>query len=167
MMQAQTIVSEDESMASPVTESVDIRATPQRVYHLVADVARMGEWSPEATGSRGAGAGLTPGDKFWGTNRRGLAVWVTRCTVLVADPGVLFEFDVDFANQGVSRWTYVFEATDQGCRITETWVDRREGVFSVPVKAAGQLLIPGDRGEHNRRNMKITLQKLKQVAESA
>ena len=151
---------------SSATESMEIAASPQHVYDLVADVARMGEWSPEATGSRGAGSRLKPGDKFWGTNRRGLAVWVTRCTVLAAEPGVAFEFDVDFANQGVSRWTYVFEVTDLGCRVTETWVDRREGVFGLPVKAAGQFLIPGDRAAHNRRNMIVTLQRLKQTAES-
>lgn len=154
-------------MTASVTESIEIAASPSRVYNLVSNVARMGEWSPEATGSRGAAASLSPGDKFWGTNKRGLAVWVTRCTVLAAEPGVAFEFDVDFANQGVSRWTYVFEATDLGCRVTETWVDRREGALSVPVKAVGQLLIPGNRAEHNRRTMIVTLQHLKQAAESA
>jgi len=154
------------SMTASATESIEIAASPQNVYDLVADVARMGEWSPEATGSRGAETKLKPGDKFWGTNRRGLAMWVTRCTVLAAEPGVAFEFNVDFANQGISRWTYVFETTDRGCRVTETWVDRREGLLGVPVKAAGQLLIPGDRAQHNRRTMIVTLQRLKRAAES-
>lgn len=154
-------------MPAMVVESIEIAAPPQKVYDLVTDVARMGEWSPEATGSRGATTKLRPGDKFWGTNKRALAVWVTRCTVVAAEPGVAFEFDVDFANLGISRWTYVFESTELGCRVTETWIDRREGWLGVPVKAAGQLLIPGERASHNRGTMIVTLERLKQAAESA
>ena len=49
-------------MADPVVEYIEIAATPEVVYDLVADVARMGEWSPEATGAKGANRILTAGD---------------------------------------------------------------------------------------------------------
>jgi hypothetical protein len=153
-------------MAQAVAESIEIAATPAQVYDLVADVARMGEWSPEATGSRGAPAELAVGDKFWGKNRRGFVAWTTRCTVLVAQPGSEFVFNVDAAGQGISRWKYEFVETDLGCVVTESWVDRRGGVLGLPIKLFGQVVIPGDRAEHNRRNILITLQSLKRTAEA-
>lgn len=152
-------------MAEAVTESIEIAATPKQVYELVTDVARMGEWSPEATGSRGAASQLNVGDRWWGTNRRGLVIWTTRCTVLEAEPGVIFIFNVDAAGQGVSKWSYEFQESQTGCRVTETWIDRRGGALGFPIKLFGQLVIPGDRAEHNRRNILITLQRLKRVAE--
>jgi uncharacterized protein YndB with AHSA1/START domain len=145
--------------------SLDIAATPEHVYDLVADVASMGQWSPEATGAAGAPAELQRGDQFWGLNKRGIARWFTRCTVLEAERGKLFVFDVDFPPLPVSRWTYEFEATEAGCRVTEIWDDRREGLVSVPVKLVGQLIIPGDRSAHNQRNIETTLARLKATAE--
>ena len=77
--------------------SITIAAPPERVYDLVADVTRMGEWSPEASGTIGQPSALQAGDKFWGTNRKGFVWWFTRCTVRRADRGERFEFDVDFS----------------------------------------------------------------------
>lgn len=154
-------------MAKTTRGSIEISADPNTVYDLVADVGRMGEWSPEATGSRGAATTLAVGDQFWGTNRRGLISWMTRCTVTVADRGVEFCFDVDFGPQGISNWRYEFAKTATGCRVTETWVDRRSGLLGYPVKWVGQLIIPGDRAKHNRRNIQITLERLKRAAEAA
>lgn len=152
-------------MAEPVTESIDVQASPEAVYDMVADVSRMGEWSPEATGARRADGVLQEGDKFIGLNRRGPVQWFTQCTVRVARPGKRFEFDVDFGPLPVSRWIYDFTPNGDGCTVQETWIDRREGLRGQAVKAAGQLLIPGNRPEHNRANMVETLRRLKRAAE--
>jgi uncharacterized protein YndB with AHSA1/START domain len=146
--------------------SIEIAASPQAVYDLVTDVTRMGEWSPEATGARGASAALRAGDRFWGLNRRGAARWFTRCTVRQAEPGRRFVFDVDFPPAPVSRWTYEFEPTADGCRVTETWEDRRFGPLGPAVRAVGNVLIPGPRAAHNQRNIETTLARLKAAAES-
>lgn len=146
--------------------SITIAAPPERVYDLVADVTRMGEWSPEASGTIGQPSALQPGDKFWGTNRRGFVRWFTRCTVRRADRGERFEFDVDFGPSDISRWTYEFTPVDGGCEVTETWQDRRFGPLAGPVKWVGKGIIPGPRADHNQRNIEITLQRLKAAAES-
>ncbi|MDX1605235.1 MAG: SRPBCC family protein, partial [Candidatus Competibacterales bacterium] len=49
--------------------SRDIAAPAEEVWNLVADVTRMGEWSPEATGAkwRKDASGPTVGASFQGT----------------------------------------------------------------------------------------------------
>jgi uncharacterized protein YndB with AHSA1/START domain len=149
-----------------VTETITIAATAEKVYDLIADVARMGEYSPEATGAFRAGPQLGEGDRFVGANKRGPVRWWTQCTVLRAQRGRVFEFDVDFGPVPVSRWTYEFVPADDGAtQVTEAWVDRRDGLLALPVRLVGQLLIPGDRGKHNQANMRVTLERVKAAAE--
>src|SRR3712207_6783594 len=101
-------------------------ADPRDVYDLVSDVTRMGEWSPETTSCRWvSGKPGTVGARFRGTNRHGLARWTTTCTVTAADPGRRFAFDVTFGPWAISEWVYELENTSQGCRVTESWTDRR------------------------------------------
>jgi len=157
-------------MAEPANEnmaqaSIEIAASPEVVYDLVADVSRMGQWSPEATGTVGHPYHLKAGSRFWGLNRKGLFRWFTLCTVRVAERGKKFEFDVDFWPGGVSRWTYEFDPAGSGCRVTETWQDRRVGWRSVPIQNVGRIIIPGPRAAHNQRNIETTLQRLKAAAE--
>jgi hypothetical protein len=149
-----------------VSESIDIQASPDLVYDLIADVSSVGQFSPEATGALGAGRRLRVGDTFWGTNKRGPWIWATRCRMTSADRGRAFAFDVDFGLLPISSWSYQILATEGGCSVTETWVDRREGRRGKLVSRAGSLLIPGPRDEHNRRNIRHTLEALKVVVES-
>jgi hypothetical protein len=148
------------------TATIDIDAPPERVYDLIADVARVGEFSPEATGcawrlpgsavrrallgssTSAARGGGSPGAPSWSAER-----------------GRRFSFDVDFPPMPVSRWTYDIEPTDSGCRVTETWNDRREGPVAAPIKWIGGVIIPGPRAPHNQRNIETTLQRLKAAAE--
>lgn len=153
--------------AEPVIEALKIAAQPEVVYDLVADVSRMGEWSPEATGARRASATPMVGDKFVGTNKRGLFSWSTQCTVRTADRGREFTFDVDFGPIAISRWSYEFAGDGDDTVVTETWWDRRSGVGGVAIKAVGQVFIPGPRPEHNRRNIRATLRQLRSAAEAA
>ncbi len=153
-------------MPHQIFEEIEIAADPDRVYDLVSDVARMGEWSPEATGARGVSGRLRTGDRFIGTNKFGVIRWFTNCRMLRAERGVVFEFDVNAGPLPVARWCYEFERTATGTRVVETWTDRRRGLAGVPVKVVGYLIIPGNRVEHNRAGMRQTLRRLKQVAES-
>lgn len=158
----------DGGMSTAVTESIVITAAPEAVYDLVADVSRMGEWSPEAAGARRASPSPQVGDTFIGLNKRGPIRWATQCTVTAAQRGGVFEFDVNVGPIPVSCWRYDFEPVGDGTtRVTETWMDRRGGPLGLPVRALGQLVIPGDRAAHNRRNMIQTLRRLKETAESA
>ena len=153
-------------MSSTVSRTITIDAEPDVVFDLVADVARVGRFSPEATGARGAGERLREGDTFWGTNRRGPWFWATHCRVTRAQRGEAFAFTVDIGPFPVSSWSYQIEPADQGCTVTETWVDRRTGIRGAVVARAGALIIPGPRDEHNARNIDQSLAALKRVAEA-
>ena len=97
----------------------------------------MGEWSPEATGALRASKPLRAGDTFVGLNKFALVRWWTNCTVLHADRGERFEFDVDFGPLPVSRWSYEFSPQPDGStEVTETWIDRRQRA-DRPARAAG------------------------------
>jgi hypothetical protein len=153
-------------VGQPVVESVLIASTTERVYAMVSDVARMGQWSPEASGARGADRVLAVGDRFVGLNRRGPVVWFTICTVTAAEPGRAFEFLVDVGPVPVSRWRYDLRPLDDGVELVETWEDRRGGPTGVPLKLMGQFVIPGSRPAHNRQTMRATLQAMKAAAEA-
>lgn len=149
-----------------VTESIQIAATPDVVYRLVADVGSVGRFSPEATGAVRAESDPRVGNRFWGVNRRGPWIWATHCRVLAAEPGRRFAFDVDVGPFGVSRWEYDITADSDGCTVTETWTDRRSGLRGRIITVAGSVIIPGPRAEHNRRNIRESLAGLKRLAES-
>jgi hypothetical protein len=145
-----------------VTETV--KTASQRLYELVSDLPRMGEWSPENTGGKwlGAAQGPAAGARFRGTNRNGIAVWMTSVTVTAADPGRRFAFDVDVMGVPVSTWEYTFADAADGCVVTEMWTDRRPRWMQLASMATGVR----DRAGHNRRNMQETLRNLKVTAES-
>lgn len=148
-----------------VEVSTLIGAPALRVYELVSDVTRMGAWSPETTSCRWLGGATGPevGARFRGTNSRGPVRWVTTCSVTAAEPGRRFAFDVAFGSAAISTWAYDVVATADGCRVTESWTDRRHAVLhvlSVPVMGIR------DRAAHNRRGMVRTLAALKAAAEA-
>jgi hypothetical protein len=150
-----------------VTESIGIDAEPWRVYDLIADVAGVGEHSPEATGAFGAHRLPTVGDRFWGRNRRGPVVWLTQCRVTAARRGSEFAFDVGVGPVPLSHWSYRIEPSEGGgCVVTQSWTDRRDGVRGTVATRVGSVLIPGPRDEHNRRNIRASLAGLKRRAEA-
>jgi hypothetical protein len=132
---------------------------------MVADLTRMGEWSPENEGVtwvRGA-TGPKPGATFSGANRNGKKKWSTDGTVIDAEPGRLFTFRVKAAGFKVAEWRYVFETTATGCRVTETWIDQRGRIAKALGKPVSGV---ADRAAHNKMTMEHTLERLKEAAES-
>jgi uncharacterized protein YndB with AHSA1/START domain len=148
-----------------VSVETQIAAAAERLYDLVSDVTRMGQWSPETTGCKwvGGASGPAPGARFRGTNRAGWRRWMTQCRVLEAERGRRFAFDVGVGPIAVSRWTYLFEPAEGGTRVTESWHDRR-GEWMVGLSA--RMMGVSDRREHNRLGMEQTLANLKGFAES-
>ena len=136
-----------------------ISATPERVYELVSDLPRMGEWSPENRGgawNKGA-TGPAVGAAFKGKNRKGAMRWSTISTVVTAEPGRDFAFDVSVKGFAVARRGYRMEAVDGGTRVTEYWDDHRSKVMA---KVTGLALGIPDRAVHNTAGMEQTLEKL-------
>ena len=152
-------------MPDEVSVSEEIVAPAEHVWAMVSDVTRMGEWSPETEGGvwlKGA-TEATPGARFRGTNRNGNKQWKTSATVIHAEPGRAFAFRVSAGGFKVAEWEYSFEPTSDGCRVTETWIDRRGVVTRTLGK---QVTGVADRASHNRRSMEQTLGRLKTAAES-
>jgi hypothetical protein len=141
----------------------DIAAPGAKVWAMVADLPRMGEWSPENRGGAwlNGASGAAPGAVFRGTNRRGFLRWSTRVTIDECIPDRVFEFSVMFGLAKVARWRYEFEDMDAGCRVTESWLDLRNPV----VRVAGQAMGSHDAA-HTRRAMAATLASLARAAEA-
>ncbi len=148
--------------------SREVAAPADRVWAMVSDLSRMGDWSPENDGGRwtgsGPGDGPAVGDVFRGSNHRGRRAWKTNVTVVDADPPNRFAFRLQIGRLGGCDWIYDIEPTDAGCRVTETWVDER----TPALKVVGWLFTGvSDRASHNRATMEQTLERLASAAEAA
>ena len=71
-----------------------VSAPPEKLYDLVSDVTRMGEWSPETAKCESIGGATGPavGARFKGTNKRRVW-WSTDATVVAAERGRRFAFE--------------------------------------------------------------------------
>ncbi len=152
-------------MNEQVSVTREIGAPADHVCALVCDVTRMGEWSPENVGGvwLDGATSAQPGAKFRGTNRIGKRKWKTVATVIDADASRRFSFRVSTIGVKVAEWSYAFEPTERGCRVTESWTDQRPGWFKPIAHLATGV---GDRATHNRAGMEQTLERLAAVAES-
>ncbi len=102
------------------------------------------------------------GARFRGTNRNGKRRWKTVGTVVTAEPGRAFAFEVTSGPLKVARWEYRFDPIAAGCRVTETWIDQRGWIVTVMGKPVSGV---DDRPTHNRSGMEATLARLAAVAE--
>ncbi|MBJ7608510.1 MAG: SRPBCC family protein [Candidatus Dormibacteraeota bacterium] len=154
-------------MATVTVETHIGGAFPAAVYDLVADLPRMGEWSPECERVEWTGATAAPvsGAQFTGHNRLGGRHWSTHGTVTVAERGREFTFEIrSVLNLPVALWRYRFEARDGGCRVIESTEDRRGGLIRLVGRLATGV---GDRPARNRETMTVTLERLRAAVEKA
>ena len=146
---------------------VHISAPPEKVYDLVSDVTRMGEWSPETVKCEWIDGATGPavGARFKGSNKRGLFRWSTKPEVVAANPGREFAFITP--GSGSTKWTYHFEASaDGGTDATESF----ELLADMPqyiVLADRYLLGIKDRTADLEQAMQQTLERIKRAAEGS
>ncbi len=143
---------------------VYVEAPPDVVYKVVTDVTRMGEWSPETTRCEwlDGASGPAVGARFKGSNRRGMIRWSTKPTVVTAEAGREFAFDVD----SDVRWTYRFDAEGSGTRITESFEMLRDIRWYYAFAERWFMGIK-DRAADLERGMARTLEGIKRVVEGA
>ena len=146
-------------------ESLVVAAPADRIYDLVADLPRMGEWSPECHNVEweGGATGPAAGARFVGHNRtgpRGFIRWSRRGRVLVADRGREFAFVTEEGGRESTVWRYTLEAVDGGTRVTESYEAR-----SLPLWAR-IMDVPLNRHKDLLKNMRHTLAQLKTTAEA-
>jgi len=113
----------DQQFPQTASASIDIDAPPDAVWQLVADITRMGEWSPECWRAHwdGAATGPAVGAHFHGYNRAGSFEWHAPCIVTDCEPGKVFAFEVPRGGEPVNRWRFEFEPTASGTRLTESF----------------------------------------------
>ena len=95
------------------------------VWASIADITRMGEWSPECTAGRWVGGATGPavGAKFEGDNvakvaGRTIKKWTTTSEVTACEPGAVFEF----VAENYTKWRYEFASVDaNGTTVTESF----------------------------------------------
>ena len=101
------------------SDSLVVRRPPREVYDLVADVTRMGEYSPickECWWDEGDGPRV--GAHFTGRNALPERTWETRSEVVAADPGREFAWVV---GPRIARWGYTFSEVAGGTEVVESW----------------------------------------------
>ncbi|MGB9111728.1 MAG: SRPBCC family protein [Acidimicrobiales bacterium] len=146
------------------SEQIVINDTAERLYGMVADLSRMGEWSPECQHVEWDGAsGPAEGARFVGHNRggpRGLMRWSRRGRILTADDGREFAFATEEGGRESTVWRYRFETVDGSTRVTESYDVKR-----IPIWAR-ILDVPTNRHRELLEGMRHTLHQLKRAAEA-
>ena len=104
--------------------SITIDRPSAEVFAAVADITRMGEWSPECTGGRWVAPAEGPavGAKFEGDNvaKVGpvtLKRWTTTSEVTACAPGEVFEF----VAEGYTTWRFELTEHDGVTTVTESF----------------------------------------------
>lgn len=150
-------------MAQPVSVVREIAAPVDRVWSLVTDLPRMGEWSPENRGGEwlNGAAGPAVGVEFKGRNSNGKRSWSTKVKVVEFDAPRKFSFALMVGRSNWCDWVYEVEPTATGSRVTHSWVDHRSKFMSRLGKVVSGV---ADRAAHNRANMEVTLDNLAKAA---
>lgn len=143
--------------------SAEIAAPAHRLWSMVTDITRMGEWSPETYTSRWLGApGPAVGARFQGCNRlTWVGTWCSTATITECEPPRSFAFVIGKnAERPNTQWSYTFEPTgDATTLVTERYRMIRE---PLPVRAYYRLI---HRDRQLARGTAETLRRLKDAAE--
>jgi len=150
-------------MQDAVTEHV--RAAPETVWALVADVTQTHRYSEETFEAEWLDGATGPavGALFRGhvkRNGRGPTYWST-CRVTACEPGREFGFEVLVGGRPINHWHYRFAPAGDGTDVTESF-----GLASTTANRVYWAVLGRARGRTNRRNMRATLQNIKAVAEA-
>ena len=149
-----------------MTGEVTIRmeAPPEKVWALVSDVTRIGEFSPETFEARWSHGSTGPeeGAHFKGHVKRngvGPTYW-TPCLVTKCVPNQVFEFAVGSDDVPLNTWGYRLALDRNGTQVSEYF--RLEPW--LPLRFYWLLLGPL-RGRTNEKGMRTTLERMKEVVE--
>ena len=147
-------------MSYTVSVVREVAASPEKVWALVTDLSRMGEWSPENQGGEwldGATCAAV-GAKFGGNNKNGDKSWQATVSVEVCDAPKKFVFVLNYKENHLCDWVYEIEPTPNGCRLTHAWVAGTHWEQFAPF--GKDISGVEDRATHNLRTMGVTLDNL-------
>lgn len=146
--------------------TVHMDASPAEVWALVADVTRIGEFSPETfeaewlDGATEAAVGV----KFRGhvkRNGKGPIYW-SPAEITACEPERVLEFAVPNAKSPINTWRYdLAPAEGGGTDVTESFQLANKLPTKIYWALAGWA-----RGKTNREGMRTTLERIKAVVEA-
>jgi hypothetical protein len=154
--------------------TVWVRVTPDDAFASVAELTRMGEWSPENVGGEwldSATRGV--GSTFRGRNRGPQGEWETVLTVTEFDSPHRFAFVVASPGEEGTRWQYTFHAAEGGTVVTERFAWRwtpipdegfRGRIGRMPLPEAELQVIA--RRAHLQQSIEVTVRRLKEWLET-
>ncbi len=143
---------------------IQVNAPPEAVWRVVADLDRMGEWSPECYRVEwldGARSPATVGARFKGWNRYGRMKWSVTCEVKAVEPGREVAWSTIEKGRELVRWTYRFDPSDGDTRVTESFEVRW---LPFMARLAEDFLMR-DRDRRRLASMQATLERVKAAAE--
>ena len=143
---------------------IDIAAPPERVFALITDVTRMGEWSPECYRCEwldGATCAYV-GARFRGYNKLGRYRWATTAVITAVKEGRSFAFTVvhDKTGRDETAWRYQLTPSPSGTVLTESF----EFLWCPVTNRIAELPVP--RGSQVSRGILQTLSNVKAAAEA-
>ena len=145
--------------------TVEMAATPERVWSLVTDVTRIGRYSPETFEAEWLDGATGPavGAKFRGhvkRNGRGPTYW-TECEVVACEEPREFRFAVVNKGKVINTWAYRIEAKGDRVAVTESF----ELANLLPVRIYWAL-VGWARAKTNEKGMRATLERVRADAEA-
>jgi uncharacterized protein YndB with AHSA1/START domain len=144
---------------------IHVDAAPEQVWPLLANLERMGEWSPECYRVRwldGASSPAAPGARFQGWNKVGRMRWSVTCEVKTADPGRELAFSTVHKGREMVRWRYRLEPTNGGTDLIESF----EVLWLSLAGRFAEDLVMRDRDRRREDAMRATLERIRATAEA-
>jgi len=132
--------------------AIEVNAAPDVVWALVADITRMGEWSPECVRAEWENGATGPavGAHFHGYNKAGTFEWDVPGIVTECEPGKVFAFAVPRDDAVLNHWRFEFAPCPAGTTLTESFdlpminvegsAANFEGRFEMLVKAINKTI---------------------------
>lgn len=152
-------------MPANLEVSIEISASPSRVWEVVSDLARMPEWSPQTRKSIIRGRPIRVGSSMINVNRRGVQVWATRSEVVAFEPAKRVAWRMK-DNHAV--WSFDLVAMDDD---TRTRLVERRDVSDGTTRVSRALIDKFLGGEESfekelTTGMRQTLQRIRLAVES-
>jgi hypothetical protein len=146
-----------------------VDALPDRVWSVVIDLTRMGEWSSENRGGEWVDGEPALGTRFRGRNQREDFAWETVSVVTQFDPPRCFEWKVGDPDNASATWRFELSPEGNGTRLRQCAVmgpgpsGLTMAIDRMPDK---EERIIERRCDEHRRNMTAVLEGIKAAAES-
>lgn len=154
-------------MRTARTGSVQVRidAPAEKVWALLSNLERMGEWSPECyrvEWQDGAHSPAVPGARFRGWNRYGRMKWSVACRVKTAVPDKELSWSTVLHGRESVTWSYRIEPSDGGVDLIESFE-----VHRLPLSARiAEDYVMRDRDRRREQAMRTTLERIKRAVET-